>query len=338
MRVELREETVSGLLMDLGVLPGGTRPRVRSLSGGVANVVLAVSWDGGAVVVKQALPELRVTARWEFDPARTRIERECLDYLAEVLPPGCVPRVVAYEPACDVLVMSMAPAQGVVWKDSLLRGEVDPAPARRLGALLGSIHREAAHSRGARERFAERWPLIQGRVDPFHRTVAAAHPELRDAIDREVDRLLATRTTLVLGDFSPKNVLVYPDNVMLLDFEVAHWGDPALDVAFLLTHLVLKARHRPDRAPALRDCAADFVAAYRTAAERSPADAAVIAELGCILLSRVDGKSPAEYLDPERDHAAIRTAAGMLLLDPPDDLEQALDAAFERARAAERIA
>ena len=330
MRQELREATVAGVLTDLGVLPHGCRPSVRSLSGGVANVVLGVTWDGAAVVVKQALPRLRVAADWRFDTARTRIERDCLAYPSTVLPSGSVPDVVAYESTSDILVISMAPEGGEVWKDALLRGHVDAAVAAQVGTLLATIHREAARDAGAGERFAEQWPLLQGRVEPFHRTVAAAHPELRAPIEREVERLLATRTTLVLGDCSPKNVIAYCDRALLVDFEVAHWGDSAFDMAFLLTHLVLKVRHRPAHADALRRCAAAFIAAYREAIERpAPVESAVVAELGCLLLSRVDGKSPVEYLDRDRDAPAVRATATILLREAASRLDPALDAAFE---------
>ena len=337
MRTELREDTAPGILAGLGVMPHAARPAVRSLSGGIANTVLAVRWPGGSVVVKQALPRLRVAADWDFDPARTGIERACLDYLGRVLPPGAVPEVLAYDAGSGILVMSEAPAGGEMWKGALLAGRVEPGVAAEVGTLLGTLHRAAASDDAARREFASVWPLVQGRVDPYHRTAAAAQPGLREPIEGEVDRLLATRTTLVLGDCSPKNVIAYPDRVLLLDFEVAHWGDPAFDVAFMLTHLVLKARIRPERAATLRECAARFAGAHgAAAADAAPADAAVVAELGCLLISRVDGKSPAEYLDAGRDHAAVRDAAATLLLDPPGALAAALDEAFARVAAAKR--
>ena len=330
MQATLREDTVADILVELGILPAGADATVRSLSGGVANIVLAVSWDGGAVVAKQALPKLRVAADWPFDPARTGIERACLDYLGQILPPGAVPRTLAFDAERNVLVISHAPSGGRNWKTALLAGDVEPEVARRVGTLLGTLHREAARDDTARAMFADLWPLIEGRVDPFHRVVAAAHPDLREPILDEVERLLETRTTLVLGDCSPKNVLVYPDHVLLLDFEVAHWGDPAFDVAFLLTHLALKAFHRPEGAPPLRACAASFTDAYRAAAGAvAPPDPAVIAELGCLLLSRVDGKSPAEYLRDDRTRDAVRAAARTLLLERGESLESALDAVFE---------
>jgi aminoglycoside phosphotransferase (APT) family kinase protein len=45
----------------------------------------------------------------------------------------------------------------------------------------------------------------------------------------------------VHGDFSPKNLLVWEGRVMLIDCEVGHYGDPAFDLGFFVTHLVLKA-------------------------------------------------------------------------------------------------
>lgn len=329
MRRQLREDTVATLLVELGVLPRGIRPEIRPLSGGVANVVLAVRWHGGEVVVKQALPRLRVKADWAFDPARTRIERECLELLARILPAGSVPHVVAYDAEDGVLAMTHAPPGGVPWKIPLLAGEADPAVAARVGALLGLTHRRAPEDVDAPALFREQWPLIQGRVEPFHRSIAEVHPDLRHVVDAEVDRLLTTRTTLVLGDCSPKNVIAYPDRVLLLDLEVAHWGDPAFDVAFMLAHLTLKARHAPSAAAALRRCADAFMTAYADAATGIvPPDDAVIAELACLLLARVDGKSPVEYLDHARDAHAVRAAARTLLLHPPTSLPEALDRAF----------
>lgn len=330
-RTGLDESTVTRLLENLGILDRGLPVTVEALSGGVANSVLAVSWDGGDVVVKQALPRLRVQADWPFDPRRTSIERECLDYLATVLPAGSVPDVVAFDAANDILVISRAPRDGVVWKRALLEGDADPTVGAQTGALLGAVHRASHEDEAAGRTFAAKWPLLQGRTDPFHRTVATRHPELRDPILAEVERLEATNAALVLGDFSPKNIIVYPDRApLLLDFEVAHYGDPAFDVAFLLTHLALKARHRPEAAPGLGATAASFLRTYgETAGPAGPQPQAVVAELGCLLLSRIDGKSPVEYIDDEADRAVVREVARALLLDPPPSPERAFEEAID---------
>jgi 5-methylthioribose kinase len=226
-----------------------------------------------------------------------------------------VPAVLAHDDARFLFVMTHAPAGGVVWKDELLAGHVDLATARRSGALLGVVHAATAGDERVAAVFGDQTPLVQGRVDPYHRTAAAKNAYVAERVFAEVERLLATRRALVLGDWSPKNLLAYPDRVLALDFEVAHYGDPAFDVAFMLTHLVLKGVHRPAARPLLRDAAHAFLDGYREAAGGAAAhDADVVAELGCLLLARVDGKSPAEYLTDEARRRRVRGLAYGVLL------------------------
>jgi 5-methylthioribose kinase len=117
--------------------------------------------------------------------------------------------------------------------------------------------------------------------------------------------------------------------MVMLDFEVAHWGDPAFDPAFLLTHLVLKAVREPALACAFLDEAARFWSVYVEAAGPVAADApAVVAELGCLLLARMDGKSPIEYLTAPAERDAVRALARALLApDAPTTVDGALDEA-----------
>jgi len=309
--MDLDETNLTAYLAHRGVVAPGADVAVRALSGGVSNVVLLASWDGGGVVVKQSLARLRVSVEWLFDRSRIFVERDCLDVLAQRLP-GAAPTVVFADDAEYAFGMTVAPAGGEVWRDALRDGRIDPATTAHAARLLGRLQAQTAGDAGLARRFDDRMPLMQGRVDPFHRFVAAAHPALAGAIDREVQRLLATRAVLVHGDYSPKNVIAYPDRVLLLDCEVAHWGDPAFDPAFLLCHLLLDGcRHRDTRAAAN---ARAFWTAYGEAGGCAHDEAAVVGELGCLLLARADGKSPLPGLD-EATRTAIRAAGRSLLLD-----------------------
>jgi hypothetical protein len=58
---------------------------------------------------------------------------------------------------------------------------------------------------------------------------------------------------------------------MALDFEVVHWGHPTFDTAFWLTHLTLKAAHRPALAPAYGNAARIVLSAYTATLHRSSA-------------------------------------------------------------------
>jgi 5-methylthioribose kinase len=322
--MDLNEANVGTYLRERGVAPPDGVVAARPLSGGVSNVVLLAEWDGGGVVVKQSLARLRVAAEWLFDRSRIYVERACLDVLAQRLP-GAAPTVVFADDAEYVFGMTVAPPGGEVWRDVLAEGRFDEDTAARAATLLGRLQAQTAGDAELARRFADRMPLIQGRVDPFHRHVAAAHPDLAARIGREIDRMLATRGVLVHGDYSPKNLIAYRDRVLLLDCEVAHWGDPAFDPAFVLCHLLLDGcAHRDARAPAV---ARAFWTAYLAAGGQAHDEAAVVAELACILLARADGKSPLPGLD-DATRTAVR-AAGRTLLADADRLSVA--AAVDRA-------
>ena len=321
---ELERDDVRAYLRERNVVPKDADIAMESLSNGVSNVVLRASWSGGCVVLKQSLSRLRVAAEWNFDRARIFNERDCLQVLNE-LRPGTAPKVLLSDEENFLFGMSCAPPEGYVWKEAKLRGDTDPTTARRAGRIIGELQRAAAHRGDLARRFAALWPLEQGRVEPYHRTVARAHPDLAPRIEAEVQRMMATRETLVHGDFSPKNVIVYPNGLLVLDCEVAHWGDPAFDPAFLLTHLVLAGVHRPDLAATFAQHAAGFWKAYVSEAREFAApERNVIAELGCLLLARVDGKSPVEYLTEARQHEHVRRLARRLITDAPEDLASVL--------------
>ena len=308
-----------------GVVPDGAELAIDALGGGISNDVWRVRWAGGGdgIVVKQALPFLRVEEVWAYDVGRSAVEHRALTAIGRLLGPGHAPAVVFADDERHAFAMDCAPAGGVPWKERLLAGEIDMRDAYRAGDLLGRIHAASAADPAVAAAFADLTTLIEGRIDPYHRVTAERHPDLAPAIDAEVARLLATRRALVLGDYAPKNLLAYPDRMLVLDVEVAHWGDPAFDVAFCLNHLCLKALHLPRQRAPLVALARALHGAHAEAAPGLADEPAVVAELGILMVARVDGKSPAEYLDA-RSQGLARAIGRALILDPPATVPAAL--------------
>jgi hypothetical protein len=95
-------------------------------------------------------------------------------------------------------------------------------------------------------------------------------------------------------------------------------GDPAFDVAFCLNHLILKSFHLPALCAELRTEISQFWATYAGHINWEPAaetEARVAALLPALMLARIDGKSPVEYLaGPVR--AVVRDVAIPLIAEP----------------------
>ena len=312
----LTPETVLDHLRDRGVI--GTGPATaRALSGGVSNVVLAVDAGDHRLVVKQSLGRLRVADAWSAPRRRIVTEADAL-VVAAGLTPGAVPGVVDVDPVRFTLTVQRAPDTWIDWKRAILAGRVDPAVGDRLGSLLARWHALTADQPRLTEPFAETTESFHClRIRPYHETVADRHPEVRPAVERVVRRMLETRLVLVHGDLSPKNVLAGTGGLWVIDFEVAHLGDPAFDLAFLLSHLLMKAVHRPDLAGPLDAAGTGFLDRYRAGvpARLAPDLPYLSEQVGCLLLARVAGRSPAEYLTAAGRDGVWRL--GRSLLDQP---------------------
>ena len=181
--------------------------------------------------------------------------------------------------------------------------------------MLGGWHRSSSEALGELGALSDLAVFEQLRIEPFHRTVAARHPDLAPLVAPVVEALVKRPgRCLVHGDFSPKNVLVGDGGLWVIDFEVAHVGDPVFDLAFLITHLVLKSVHRLAMAGAYRACAAQFLESYKEEAGAGfvPADESLALHVGCLVLARVDGKSPAGYLTAEEQERAWGVGLGLL--------------------------
>jgi 5-methylthioribose kinase len=323
---EITPENAADYLRETGRIAPGRAVDVNALGWGVSNVVMRVDPEGGPpFVIKQARERLRTQAHWVSRLERVWTEREAMEVLAGVLPEGVVPRVLFADEPNYLFAMTCAPDGSVVWKEELLAGRLDPAVARRLGEILGTVHAATRGHPALGGRLADTTVFDELRVDPFYRTVARVHPDLAPRLDALIASMAdPPGRCLVLGDFSPKNVLVHPRALTLVDFETAHAGDPAFDLGFFLSHLDLKAlRAGAGKAGRYRRLFAAFAEGYRAAdpvteliTAGGEAGPRVVPHRAACALARVDGKSPVDYLDAPGREAARRSALAALRRAP----------------------
>lgn len=326
-------ETLPDYLTTHGLIGPGEPVAVRELGGGVSNIVLLIELPGRRWVLKQSLEKLRVKDDWRSDRGRVYREADSLKALGPCLGQGVVPEVVHVDLQNFLFIMTAAPQGSAVWKESLLAGQVDLGVARQAGALLAKMINASRSDPDLRKRFNDRTVFDQLRIDPYYRTTAQRHPDVRGPLVELMVESWNIRSALVHGDYSPKNILVHDGRVFLIDFEVIHWGDPAFDAAFLLNHLFLKAQYRPDLAALYMEAVREFWKALGATLEggmRRGFEALTVRHLGGLMLARIDGKSPVEYIGDEETKERVRQFSKQILRERPQRLEAVVESVLER--------
>ena len=314
---------LSASLARMGLVADGETPVFTPLAGGVSSRIVRVDTAGGTLCLKKALAQLKVAAEWLAPLERNRAEVAWMR-LADRVVPGLVPAILGEDPGAWTFAMAyLEPAANPVWKAQLLAGHADPAMAGAVARALASIHHATARDEACARDFANDANFHALRLDPYFGAAAIAHPDRAAVLQEIIDETASTRLALVHGDVSPKNILAGQGGPVLLDAECAWYGDPAFDTAFCLNHLLLKCAFRPDAAAGYLACYDAFAAAYLEGVDWEPAgrlEARASRLLAAMLLARVDGKSPVEYLTDAAARERVRGFARSLLLDGTEGL------------------
>jgi len=316
-------------LMEHSLISPGEQAHWQPLAGGVSSDIWRVDIDGRSICVKRALAQLKVADDWKAPLSRNAFEWAWMQFAAAHCPEN-VPQPVAHDEVAGLFAMSfLEPQRHPVWKQQLLDGKVDPTTALAVGKVLGRLHAASAGKPDIAAKFDTIDNFYALRLEPYLVATANRHPALAPALHELVARTAGTQHALVHGDVSPKNILVGPRGPVLLDAECAWYGDPAFDVAFCLNHLLLKGAVLPDARVQLAASFEAMVHGYFEqvnweSPERLEARAAQL--LPALMLARVDGKSPVEYITQEATRSMIRAVSAMLLCDPVTKLGQVAQA------------
>lgn len=294
---------------------------VAPLTGGVSSDIVRVTLaDSRRFCAKRALEKLKVATDWQAPLERNHYEVAWLRR-ANAIVPGAAPAVIGEDRKHGIALLEYLPPDDyTLWKSDLLAGRADAAVPVKVADALGRIHAATLDDPTVAAEFPTDDLIDALRLDPYLRYTASCHPDLADRLLGVMETTASTKRALVHGDVSPKNILVnrQDGHPVLLDAECAWYGDPAFDAAFCLNHLVLKSIHLPGLRDRLLDQAKTFAAtwlAHFPASHRASLEARTAVLLPCLMLARVDGKSPVEYLT-ETSRQIVRDHAIPLIREP----------------------
>ena len=319
-------EDIAAALTDMGLMQAEEHLALETLSGGVSCDVYKVEIARRPpIVVKRALPRLRVKADWHAPPERSIAEVAWLELVSK-FNPDWVPKILGEDRARHLFAMEyFLPSSHPIWKAELAAGRIENGFAAKVGAALAHIHAKTANSATIAGAFGNGVQFHALRLEPYLLFSARRHPDLANAIVEVSESISRARIALMQGDISPKNILCGPKGPVFLDAETACYGDPAFDLAFCLNHFLLKSVWHPkwkDRyAAAFAAMLRSYLAAV-TWEDATAIDRRTARLLPMLLLARVDGKSPVEYLTGEEDKKVVRDAARAMIARAPANLDE----------------
>jgi 5-methylthioribose kinase len=324
---------IRAALADMGLARVDANYFMTPLGGGVSCDVYTVDLPGRRIVVKRALPKLRVVVDWRAPPERSEAEVAWIRLVAGI-DPKLVPNILGEDHKRHIFAMEYIPPERFpLWKTQLAEGRIDAGFAAEVGAALARIHASTAGREDIATAFDNRAQFHALRIEPYLLFTANRNPDVAETIKRVADGVATSRIALMQGDISPKNILCGPDGPVFLDAETACYGDPVFDLAFCLNHLLLKGIWHPQHVEALGTAFRALRVAYfddATWESHDGLDRRAAKLLAALLLARIDGKSPIEYLTDERSKEFVRAKAKAFLKSEM----LSLDAIIERWAAA----
>ena len=297
---------------------------VTPLTGGVASDIAKVDLTNGSICVKFALPKLKVSENWEAPVHRNAAEYAWLELAAHVHPQSAV-QLFGRSATQHGFAMEFISGEDVyLWKTAMLKGKQPKDEAAAVGDLLGKLHSASTKKTFDATPFQNHDDFFALRLEPYLMFTATRHPDVADKLFAFATYLKTANRVLVHGDVSPKNILFRGSGPIILDAECATMGDASFDLAFCINHLILKAVHLPHIRMALLNSIHAFWSAYALYVKWEAVSAIeerVCKLLPALMLARVDGKSPVEYLSVE-DQSFVRNSAIRLLHVTPNTLHE----------------
>ncbi len=321
-------DEIRAALADMGLASADAFYSMTPLGGGVSCDVNLVDLPGRPVCVKRALPKLRVAADWRAPPERSEAEVAWIRLVAGI-DQKLVPTILGEDRKRHIFAMEYLPPERFpLWKAQLAEGRIDAGFAAQVGAALTRIHAATAGRQDVAAAFDNGAQFHALRIASYLLFTADRNPDVAEAIREIADGVATSCIALMQGDISPKNILCGPDGPVFLDAETACYGDPAFDLAFCLNHMLLKGAWHPQHADALAAAFHALKAAYFDGAiweTRDGLDGRAAKLLAALLLARIDGKSPVEYLTDERSKEFVRAQAKALLKNETLSLDAILE-------------
>ena len=249
--------------------------------------------------IKRALKKLTVKEDWFAPVDRSNFEAKYFK-ICKSISPNSFPKVLGHDQDRYILAMEWYDNNKYkLWKTKLLNNYVNKYDAIMVAKILAKVHSFFYMKKNYEKHFFNDKTFHDIRIEPYILFTSRFYPQFRGKFLSVAQSLKKNKTTLIHGDFSPKNILIGRSHPIVLDAETACWGDPSFDLAFCFNHFILKSIHKNNKKKFL-EIGKYFIESYLEKIDFENVDSFLFrffSILPLFILARVDGKSPVEYFN-----------------------------------------
>lgn len=301
------------LLEQRGILiDRGQTVRTQRLEGGCVNNVYLVTTSHSSLVVKEVLVRTDSLSGLTLSPDRIVIEYEALKLLSDLLPDSFV-HPIFIDTTARTYGMEAVPSSARLLESDLLNGLVDLDIASRLAKMCATFHSKTAMRSELERTFANE----EGLVFKLQRQCfdIDVMPSMKERIRSLIMKIMGHRIALIHGDLCPKNVFVHNEQVILFDLEEAHFGNPALEIAYIISHYWLIGLITGFPISIYLSATRSIWLHYRESLREIPipAEKDVMLLIGTFILARVDGVARPYWITNNKGTCDAREFALALL-------------------------
>ena len=288
----------------------------KKLTGGVSSEVYHVRTNKNNYCIKRSLKRLLVKKKWIANTNRIKFEYLWLKHCQNILKRN-IPNTYEFNDKKKYIVMEyLKTSQYKTLKQLYFKRIININTIKLISKHLYKIHSNSSNYKTKKTFEGNYKNFYDLRLDPYFNEVGRVYPKYKEYIKKINENYIKNSSTLVHGDFSPKNILVDKNKIIYLDAECCNFGDPVFDLVFFSNHLLIKSIFLKDKSKEFIKLYLSFYKEYLSNLSTKNFNSyidRIIKMTPIMLLSRIDGKSPVEYIIKENIKNIIRKKSFLLL-------------------------
>ena len=300
----------------------------KRLKGGVSSEVYKVTTNTKTYCIKRSLKKLMVKKKWIVNQNRIYFEYLWLYYCKQILQNN-IPKTYHYNSLKKYIVMEyLDNTKFKTLKELYFKKNINLSTIKTISNHLYKIHNLSKNSNVKKIFSKNSRNFFNLRLDPYFNEVAKVYPHFKKKVNKINANYKKSSITLVHGDFSPKNILVGKNKIIYLDAECCNYGDPVFDLVFFSNHLLIKSIFISEKKELFLKAYKLFYKQYMRKLSKYEYKnylKRILDMTPVMLLARVDGKSPVEYIKTKRIKNKIREMSFKMIDEKLLSLENVLD-------------